>query len=117
MEPQLGAGDVVVLGPRTNLLGLAHYLGPDLPQARWTPAGAPPMPLASALWNPVAEPVRLSDADIAEALRQGRRVWLVLNPQDSADFLRQAGALLPGTTPRLDRSHPMLTLLTWGRPS
>jgi uncharacterized membrane protein len=112
LVPQLGARDVVAIGPRTNMLGLGYYLD-GLGQERWQPDGAPLIPLAPFAPAGMAEPGRVPDARIAEWVRQGRRVWLVLNPRDGELLTQQAMGLVPGQVPRLDRRHAMLTLLVW----
>ncbi|MFZ4408472.1 MAG: glycosyltransferase family 39 protein [Paracraurococcus sp.] len=112
LGPQLGARDVVAIGPRTNMLGLGYYLD-GLGQERWQPDGAPLIPLAPFAPAGMAEPGRVPDARIAEWVRQGRRVWLVLNPRDGELLTQQAMGLVPGQVPRLDRRHAMLTLLVW----
>lgn len=112
LGPQLGARDVVTLGPRTNMLGLGYYLD-GLRQERWQPDGAPLIPLAPYTPPGLTEAERVADAQIAEWVRQGRRVWLVLNPRDGELLTRQAMGLVPGKVPRLDRRYAMLTVLVW----
>ncbi|MFC7472930.1 glycosyltransferase family 39 protein [Dankookia sp. GCM10030260] len=112
LGPQLGAGDVVAIGPRTNMLGLGYYLD-GLRQERWQPDGAPLIPLAPFAPEGMPEAVRVPDAQIAAWVGQGRRVWLVLNPRDGDLLTQQAMGLVPGRVPRLDRSHAMLTVLVW----
>ena len=112
LGPQLGARDVVAIGPRTNMLGLGYYLD-GLRQERWQPDGAPLIPLAPFAPAGMTEAERVPDARIAEWVRQGKRVWLVLNPRDGELLTQQAMGLVPGQVPRLDRGHAMLTVLMW----
>lgn len=112
LGPQLGARDVVAIGPRTNMLGLGYYLD-GLRQERWQPDGTPLIPLAPFAPAGMTEAERVPDARIAEWVGQGRRVWLVLNPRDGELLTQRAMGLVPGRVPRLDRRHAMLTVLAW----
>jgi mannosyltransferase len=116
MAPQLGAADVVAIGPRTNMLGLGYYLGAGLRQERWQPDGAPLVPLAPYTPDGMTDPARVPDARLAAWVREGRRVWLVLNPRDGEAFASQAERMVPERPPLVARSHPLLTILRWDAP-
>jgi hypothetical protein len=112
--PQLGAQDMVVIGPGTSFLPMLHYAegsfhdnGREL--FRWEPKRRPPD-----LYQPdhVQPPIAASTAALVEQARQGRRIWLLLRETDwreHADYVLSA----PQLPVEIDRSHPMVVLVRW----
>jgi 4-amino-4-deoxy-L-arabinose transferase-like glycosyltransferase len=112
--PQLGAQDMVVIGPDTSLLPMLHYAegsfhdnGREL--FRWEPKRRPPD-----LYQPdhVQTPIAAPTEALVEQARQGRRVWLLLR---STDWRDHAGYALGAPRPpdEIDRRHPMVVLVRW----
>ena len=112
--PQLAAEDLVVIGPGTNLRGFAYYIAPNLQQLRWRPATAPYQPLLF-LPEGVPRPEMLTTYALAEQIRNGRCVWLILKKQDWETYGAELIAAMPDLPPTLNQSHALLTLLYWPR--
>jgi hypothetical protein len=113
MAPRVTPADTIALGPRTNLLGLAFYLKEGRREARWQPAGTPEIPLAPFSPEGIPDPEPLPSAALVARVRAGQRVWLVLNPRDTEEFLDAALTAVPEAPPSVDRRWPLLTLLVW----
>jgi hypothetical protein len=112
--PQLGAQDMVVIGPDTSMLAMLHYAdgsfhnnGREL--FRWEPKCRPPD-----LYLPdhVQRPIAVRTEALMEEARQGRRIWLLLRATDWRDHAAYAlGAPRPPV--EIDRRHPMVVLVRW----
>ncbi|MBL6455406.1 glycosyltransferase family 39 protein [Belnapia sp. T6] len=112
LAPRLAPGDLVAIGPETNLRGLAFYLDRGVQQHRWRPAGSKEFQL---LFLPagVPRPQPIATEALAEAVQSGRRVWLVLKQQDWDAFGAAAMQAVPGHAPTVERGRARLALLGW----
>ena len=112
LRQRLGPDDLVAIGPGTNLRGLAHYGQPGLQQHRWLPARTtfrPPLFLPAG----VAAPQPLSTAALAERIRHGKQVWLILKQQDWEIYGAEARSAVPEQPPQVIGGHAMLSVLHW----
>ncbi len=114
LRSQLAPGDLMLIGPNTNLRGLAYYIGTELIQSRWRPTPAPIHPLLFLPRGMLPPPV-ISSAELGDLVQQGRPVWLVLKQKDWEDW-GDAAMSAAGRSPEVNRDYPMLTLLRWPSP-
>ena len=114
MLPQLGAEDMVVIGPGTSMLAMLRYAdgafadnGREL--FRWEPK-----PRAPDLYQPdhITPPITVTSTALGEAAHQGRGIWLLLRQTDWAAN-REFLARLDPQPVAIDRSHPMIVVLRW----
>ena len=104
--------DILVVGPRTIPTGIALYADPLRATRRWQPDGTPEQ-RTFYLPDDVPVPKPLPTAELAQEVRSGQRVWLVMNRNDWQAHGQEALAAVPGTPPVVDERYAMLTLLAW----
>jgi mannosyltransferase len=112
--PQLGAEDMVVIGPGTSMLAMLRYANGTFDDNgrelfRWEPK-----PRTPDLYQPdhVAQPIAVTSDALGQAARQGRRIWLLLRQTDWAANRGFVAGLDPQPE-AVDRSHPMIVMLRW----
>lgn len=114
MLPQLAPGDMVGVGPETGMSGMLRYsanvFAADNRQLFvWTPKSR-----GGELYvhQGIAPLAYVTDAALAEAARDGRRIWLLMRESDWNRNAASVRALDP--PPReIDHSYPMLVVLRW----
>jgi hypothetical protein len=106
------ATDLIVIGQGTIPTGIALYADPLRATRSWRPQGTPER-RNRFLPEGVPVPLSLPTAALAEEVRAGRPVWLVLNRKDWLAHGEEAVSAVPDRPPEVERRHALLVLLAW----
>lgn len=114
MLPQLAPGDMVGVGPETGMSGMLRYSANAFAADNRQLFVWEPKPRGGELYvhQGIAPLVSATNATLAEAAREGRRIWLLMRESDWNRNAASVRALNP--PPReIDHSYPMLVVVHW----